>query len=57
MDFLSVNLLEEGLLPTEEGPKKIMDWPRLGKPKDVAAFPGFIQYYAQFLPSQSSACP
>ena len=53
VDFLSLNLLEEGMLPTEEGTKKIMEWLCLGRPKDMAAFLGFVQYYAQFLPTFS----
>ena len=53
MDFLSVNLSEAGLLPTEDGTEKVMDWLRPRKPKDVAAFLGFLQYYSQFLPTFS----
>ena len=56
MDFLSVNLSEAGLLPTEDGTEKFMDWPRPRKPKDMAAFLGFLKYYLQFLPTFSELC-
>ena len=56
MDFLSLNLSEAGLLPTEDGTEKVMDWPRLRNSKDVAAFLGFLQYYSQFLPTFSKFC-
>ena len=56
MDFLSVKVSEDGLFPTDEGTEKVMAWPRPVKPKDVAAFTGFVQYYAHFLPDFSELC-
>ena len=56
VDFLSVKLSEDGLYPTDEGTEKVMAWPKPVKPKDVAAFTGFVQYYAHFLPDFSELC-
>ena len=56
VDFLSVKVSEDGLFPTDEGTEKVMAWPRPVKPKDVAAFTGFVQYYAHFLPDFSELC-
>ena len=56
VDFLSVKLSEDGLFPMDKGTEKVMAWPKPVKPKDVAAFTGFIQYYSQFLPDFSELC-
>ena len=32
----------------------MMNWLALVKPKDIASFVGFLQYYSQFMPSELS---
>ena len=53
VDFLGLSISKEGIKPTEEGVEKVQMWPTPTKPKEVAAFVGFIQFYSQFMPTFS----
>ena len=53
VDFLGLSISKEGIKPTEEGVEKVQMWPTPTKPKEVAAFVGFVQFYSHFMPTFS----